>query len=229
KKPVVASMSDVAASGGYYISMAAKKIYAEPGTLTGSIGVVGGKLGIGGLEDKIGLKTEIISRRAHATIMSSTTPFSESERKAWTAMMKDVYEQFLTKALAGRKKAGKSMTREDLEKLAGGRVWTGRQAKANGLIDEVGSLEDAIAAAKEMAGMGKSADPGLMILPKPRTVIWEFLESRTDARSPLTSLHQLSLLRDWKELAAHLRWVDGLLRLRGEPVWLIVPHRIEVN
>src|SRR5262249_33323179 len=168
KKPVVASMSDVAASGGYYISTAAKKIYAEPGTLTGSIGVVGGKLVIGGLEDKIGLKTEIISRGANANIMSSTTPFSESERKAWTAMMKDVYEQFLTKALAGRKKAGKSMTREDLEKLAGGRVWTGRQAKANGLIDELGTLEDAITAAKEMAGMAKSADPELMILPKPR-------------------------------------------------------------
>src|SRR5205085_1421368 len=80
KKPIIASMSDVAASGGYYISMASKKIYAEPGTLTGSIGVVGGKIVIGGAEDKIGLKTEILTRGAHANILSLSTPFSDSEK-----------------------------------------------------------------------------------------------------------------------------------------------------
>src|SRR5262249_46170515 len=229
KKPVVASMSDVAASGGYYISMAAKKIYAEPGTLTGSIGVVGGKLVIGGLEDKIGLKTETISRGANANILSSTTPFSDSERKAWTGMMKDVYEQFLSKALAGRKKAGKQMTHEELEKLAGGRIWTGRQAQANGLIDEGGTLQDAIAAAKEMGGIAKGTEPELMILPKAKTIIEQFLESRTDAQLPLHALRQLPLLRDWTELSRHLRSLDGMLRLRGEPVWLILPHRVEIR
>src|SRR5439155_5188190 len=75
KKPVIASMSDVAASGGYYISMAARKIFAEPGTLTGSIGVVGGKLALAGLYDKIGLKTEVIQRGANAGIFASTQPF----------------------------------------------------------------------------------------------------------------------------------------------------------
>ena len=79
KKPVVASMSDVAASGGYYISMGAKKIYAQPGTLTGSIGVVGGKLALGGLYDKVGLKTETISRGKNSGILSSTNPFTDSE------------------------------------------------------------------------------------------------------------------------------------------------------
>ena len=191
--------------------------------------MVGGKLVIGGLEDKIGLKTETISRGANANILSSTTLFSDSERKAWTAMMKDVYEQFLAKALAGRKKAGKQMTREELEKLAGGRIWTGRQAKANGLIDEVGTLEDAIAAAKEMGGIAKATEPELMILPKAKTIIEHFLESRADAQLPLRSLQQLPLLRDWTELSRHLRSLDGMLRLRGEPVWLILPHRIEVR
>ncbi len=111
KKPVIASMSDVAASGGYYISMAAKKIYAEPGTITGSIGVVGGKLTLGGLYDKIGITTETLSRGANANILSTTHPFSESEKKAFLAMMRDIYDQFLDKAVEGRKKAGKDMTR----------------------------------------------------------------------------------------------------------------------
>src|SRR5207248_8606359 len=126
KKPVVASMSDVAASGGYYISMGARKIYADPGTLTGSIGVVGGKFALAGLYDKVGLKTEVIKRGAHANILSGDDPFSPSEREAMKALMQDVYDQFLDKALAGRHRAGKKMTREQLVKLAGGRVWTGR-------------------------------------------------------------------------------------------------------
>ena len=98
KKPVIASMSDMAASGGYYISMATRKIYAEPGTLTGSIGVVGGKIVLGDLYGKIGLNSEVISRGANANILSTTTPFSDSERKAMTGMMKDTYDQFLDKA-----------------------------------------------------------------------------------------------------------------------------------
>src|SRR5262249_12889069 len=88
KKPVVASMSDVAASGGYYISMGARKVYAEPGTLTGSIGVVGGKLALGGLFDKVGVTTETLSRGANANLLSPTAPFSESERRAMTALMR---------------------------------------------------------------------------------------------------------------------------------------------
>lgn len=230
KKPVIASMSDTAASGGYYISMAARKIYAEPGTLTGSIGVVGGKLVIGGLEDKIGLKTEIIQRGANAGILSTNTPFSESERKAMTALMKDVYDQFLDKALQGRKKAGRDqMTLADLEKLAGGRIWTGRQAKENGLIDELGTLGEAIAAAKEMAGEKKDADMDLLILPKPRSFIENLLESKADTQTRLPAGIHLPLLRDLPELHGKLRMVEGLIQLRGEPVWVILPHRIEVR
>jgi protease-4 len=226
KKPVVASMSDTAASGGYYISMAARKIYADPGTMTGSIGVVGGKIVIGGLENKVGLNTEVITRGANANIFSTTHPFSDSERKAMRALMEDTYEQFLTKALAGRKKAGVAMSREKLESLAGGRIWTGRQAKANGLIDELGTLDEAIAAARTMAGVPEGDQLEILQLPRPRPLLDTLLESREDAALRLPSA---TLLRDVPELSGKLRGLDALLRLKGEPVWAVLPCRIDVR
>jgi protease-4 len=224
KKPVIASMGDTAASGGYYVSMAARKIFAEPGTLTGSIGVVGGKLVLGGVYDKIGLKTEIITRGAHANILASTTPFSEAEARAMKALMKDTYDQFLTKALQGRQRAGREMTRAELEKLAGGRIWTGRQAKASGLVDELGTLDDALAAARTMAQMDKDAEPELLILPRTRNFLDTLLESRSEA-----SLRQLPLVRVLPELARQAGALEGLLRLRGEPVWTLLPCRVDVR
>ncbi len=171
KKPVIASMSDVAASGGYYVSMAAGKIYAEPGTITGSIGVVGGKLTLGGLYDKIGITTETLSRGANANIFSTTHSFSESEKKAFLSMMRNTYDQFLDKAVEGRKKAGKDLTRDKLESLAGGRVWSGRQALANGLVDELGTLDDAVAAAWKVAGQPADKEPEILQLPKSRSLL----------------------------------------------------------
>ena len=221
KKPVVASMSDVAASGGYYISMAARKIYAEPGTLTGSVGVVGGKIVLGGLERKVGLRTDVISRGANAGLLSSDEPFSDSERKAFLALMKDTYEQFLTKALDGRKKAGVAMTRETLESLAGGRVWTGRQAKANGLIDELGTLGDAVAAARALAGVKEGEALEILELPRARPFLDALLESRGDAEAALRLAAPL--------LGEKGRGLGALLRLRGEPVWALMPYRVEVK
>lgn len=226
RKPVIASMGDTAASGGYYISMAARRIYAEPGTLTGSIGVVGGKMALGGLYDKVGIKTDIISRGANSGIMSSSTPFTDAERTAMTSLMKDVYDQFLDKAAAGRKKAGGALTRSELEKLAGGRIWTGRQAKANGLVDELGTLEDAIRAARDLTDMEKDKLPELLILPKPRSFLDSLLDGGASTR---LQLRQLPVLRELPELGAHVGTVEGLLRLRGEPVWAIVPCQVRVK
>jgi protease-4 len=227
KKPIVASMSDVAASGGYYISMAAKKIYADPGTLTGSIGVVGGKLALGGLFDKVGIKTEIISRGANAGIFSAEKPFSDSERKAITALMKDVYDQFLDKALEGRQKAGKKLTRDDLVKLAGGRIWTGRQAKDNGLIDELGGLGDAIAAARALTDLPADKEPELLLLPKSKGFLDSLLEDKLGSRAP--ALRMRSLLREVPELHRKLRSLDGMFQLRSEPVWLTLPYQIDMD
>jgi protease-4 len=227
KKPVVASMSDVAASGGYYISMGARRIFAEPGTLTGSIGVVGGKLSLGGLYDKVGLSTDVISRGANAGMFSATHRFSDSERRAMTALMQDVYDQFVDKALEGRKRAGKGMTREDLLKIAGGRVWTGRQALANGLVDELGTLDDAVAAARKMAGMPEDKEPELMLLPRPKSFFEALMDKGSEASE--SRLGTLPLLRELPELAAKLRGAAPLLRLRGEPVWLIQPYQVDIR
>jgi protease-4 len=226
KKPVVASMSDVAGSGGYYISMGAKKIYAEPNTITGSIGVLGGKLALGGTFEKIGITTDVVSRGANAGLFSITQPFSESEKKALTVLMQDVYDQFLDKALAGRKKAGKEMTREQLVKLAGGRIWTGRQAKENGLIDEVGTLDDAIAAAKQLADVPADKEMELLILPKSKSFLDALMDAKSDTR--LMGVEG-RLLRELPELAQKLRPAGALLQLRGEPVWVLTPYQIDVK
>jgi protease-4 len=219
-------MSDVAASGGYYISMAAGKIYAEPDTLTGSIGVVGGKFALGGLEKKVGLNTEIISRGANATLLSTSRPFTESERKVFGGLMREIYDQFLDKALQGRKKAGKELTKEKLENdLAGGRVWTGRQAKEHGLIDELGTLNDAVAAAWKAAGQPEDKEPELLILPKPR----DLLDAIQDAVSGNDAAGSRALLRQVPGMTERLGTLEGLLQLRGEPVWLLTPYRVEVR
>jgi protease-4 len=229
KKPVIASMSDVAASGGYYISMGARKIYAEPGTLTGSIGVVGGKLAVGGAFSKLGIKTEVISRGANSGVLSSEEPFTASEREAMTTLMKDIYDQFVDKALAGRQKAGKKMSREELLKLAGGRIWTGRQAKENGLIDELGTLDDALADAKKMAGLPADKEIELLILPRSKGLFDSLLESKFESRAPATVAAQLHLLRDLPELQRKLQGVNTLLQLRAEPVWLTLPYQIQID
>ena len=127
KKPVIASMGDVAASGGYYISMGCDKIFAEAGTLTGSIGVVGGKIVTEGLFNKVGVTTDVISRGKNSGMLSSQSKFTASEREVWKAMMDKIYQQFTEKAAAGR-----HMKLAELQKLAGGRVWSGRQAKKRG-------------------------------------------------------------------------------------------------
>jgi protease-4 len=208
--------------------MAAKKIYAEPGTLTGSIGVVGGKLAIGGVFAKIGLTTDVLSRGANAGIFSTTRGFSDTEREAMTTLMRDVYDQFLDKALQGRKKAGKSMTKDALVKIAGGRVWTGRQALANGLIDELGSLDDAVKEAAKLGNLPAGKEPELLILPRHRNFFDALLERGTDTSESL-SLSLMPLAKEFPEVARALKGANGLLQLRKEPVWLTLPYQIEVK
>lgn len=224
KKPVIASMSDVAGSGGYYIAMCAKKIYAEPGTITGSIGVVGGKMVLRGLYDKVGIKTEVIARGKNSGLFGDA-PFTESEKARFKALMQETYDQFLDKALEGRTAAGKKMSREELVKLAGGRIYTGRQAKANGLIDEVGTLEDAIVSAAKLAGLPADKEPELLMLPKAKNSLESLLGSAFGAQMGLDA----KLLKAAPELATKLRGVDALLGLRNEPVWAILPFRLDVK
>lgn len=224
KKPIIASMSDVAASGGYYICMAASKIYAEPGTITGSIGVFGGKINMGGTYAKLGITSEVITRGANANLFSSTNSFSKSEREAMTKLIDDCYDQFLTKALEGRKKAGSKLDRKTLEGLAGGRVWTGRQAKENGLIDELGTMQDAIKLAAKLGGLPANSDPELLLLPKGKSFLDSFLEPKTQLslKSGLDISGVTSLFKEVKGL-------DSFLRMRNEPLWLMLPYNLQVK
>lgn len=182
QKPIIASMSDVAGSGGYYIAMGAQKIIAAPGTLTGSIGVIGGKLVLRGLYDKLGMNTEVISRGANSGSLSSSQPFTPEERKAWTELLQETYHQFVEKAASGRK-----MPYDKLEQMAQGRVYTGQMAKKLGLVDELGTLQDAIAAAKTSAGLKADAEVDLMVLPEPKS-IFEQLFGDASASTDFDSL-----------------------------------------
>ena len=223
KKPVVASMGDVAASGGYYIAMAGQKIFAEPGTITGSIGVFGMKIVTGGLQEWGGVKTEIVSRGKNSGVNSTTFAWSESERAAMTETIEDVYAQFIDKSLAGRKAAGVKMTREELLALAGGRVWTGRQAKANGLVDELGTLEDAIAYAKTLAGIDPKKPMERLELPKGSSFLEKLLAG--DIKSPLGSIAaEIRLLPDGEKI---LKLVGPLLRGQKDPARVTLPYMLE--
>jgi len=166
KKPVVASLSDLGASGGYYIAMAADSIVAQPATLTGSIGVVAGKISTGGTYEALGVTVEPVSQGRFAELYSPVTRFSDEERAKMQEHIDAVYELFLEKAADGR-----GSTRDSIHEVAQGRVWTGRQAKALGLIDELGGLSAAVALAKEQAGLEVEDEVDLVIYPRPRNFI----------------------------------------------------------
>jgi protease-4 len=221
KKPVIVSMGSVAGSGGYYISCGADKIFAEPGTITGSIGVISMKLVVGGAFEKIGINNERILRGKRSDFMSMDRPFTEDEREVMITMMTDVYETFLSRVLEGRKKAGRNMTLEDLKKVAGGRIWTGRTAKEIGLVDEVGTLNDAIAFAKKKAGLENNNDVELWIQPKGKG---SFLDSLFDAE--VTTRLQ-SLIQSVPGLQKHLQLLELVSRHPQERIWLMAPYSVQ--
>jgi protease-4 len=206
--------------------MGCQKIWAEPGTLTGSIGVVGGKLTYGGLYDLAGIKTEVIKRGAHSDILSGERLFTPSEREAFTTMMRDIYDQFLDKAVQGRQRAGRKMTRPELEKLAGGHIWTGRQAKANGLIDDLGTLDDAVADAWARAKMPKETVPEILVLPKSRSFLDTLGDTLSGTHAPSLNLRKMPAL---SEVSERLGCVEAMLRLREEPVWLLPMFSLKVR
>ena len=144
KKPVYVSMGNTAASGGYYISAPATKIFAAPSTLTGSIGVIMGGTNISGLMEKFGIADQTIKSAAHKDIGSNTRPMTDEERAILQSVVDDLYGEFLNVVSQGR-----HMDMAKLRPLADGRVFTGKQAKAQGLVDELGYSEDALAALKK--------------------------------------------------------------------------------
>lgn len=221
EKPIVASMGDVAASGGYYISMGTDKIVATPGTITGSIGVVGGKMAIRGLFDKVGITTETIERGKNSGLFSSSGKFTDSQRKVVLNMMEDIYGQFTEKAAKGR-----NMPLEKLRGLAGGRIYTGRQAKELGLIDELGTLDDAINEAKKLVGLKKDADVKIEVLPEP-TNFFETLFGNMDAEKEVR-LGQ-GLERISPEMMEVARRAHRIRTIFKQPAAVVMPFDLEIR
>jgi protease IV len=200
KKPVVVSMGDVAASGGYYIAAPADRIFAQPGSLTGSIGVISGKLNLQGLYEKVGLTKVLVARGRNADLHSDYGPFSESGRRKVEAEMESFYREFVNKAAAGRRQEYAR-----LEKNAQGRVWTGEQAKALDLVDGIGGLRQAIEAAKQLAGIPVEQKTLLEILPRRRRFQlpgWTYFLPYSPRLSPLwRELFSLEAIADSRILA----------------------------
>ena len=148
KKPVVCCMSSVAASGGYYVATPAKYIVAQPGTVTGSIGVLSGKIINEGMLEKLLINREVLKRGENATFYGSERPFTAQEKERLLTSIRHTYSLFLERVSASR---GKS--KEEIDSIGGGRVWTGRQALEHGLVDELGGLDVALSKARELAGL----------------------------------------------------------------------------
>lgn len=202
-KPVVASMGDVAASGGYYIAMGSDAIVAQPGTITGSIGVFGGKFSLRGLYDKIGIDRATLKRGEHSDLFSDYRPWTDSERAKVRSLMVGFYRDFIEKAAGGRHKSP-----EEIDALAQGRVWTGADAVKNGLVDRLGGLSDALSLAKQKAHIPDEQEVALLVLPE-RKSVWETLLERQEDVSEAVPGDIRALLR-WTRLlsrggpAAHL-------------------------
>lgn len=177
KLPVVASMGNVAASGGYYIAVAAKKIYADETTLTGSIGVFGGKMVYGQLLDKVGVHTVVIARGKNAGLFSGLTKFSDSEREVMRTSMLDTYKTFVNRVAKGR-----SMSYDAVDKVAQGRVWTGKQALEVGLVDKIGGLDEAVAECARMSKAFAGKAPEVELFPKKKTLMDLLGKGASDAQ-----------------------------------------------
>ncbi len=167
RKPVVVSMSDVAASGGYYIASKASGIVAEPATITGSIGVVGGKFVLRQFqEDLLGITHDTLKRGANADFFSTLDHFSPQQAELYERLMLRIYEAFV-----GHVADGREMTREAVDTVAQGRIWTGRQALEHGLVDQLGGLDTALDLARQKAGLKPEEATAIDFYPRPPSLM----------------------------------------------------------
>ncbi|MDQ3349362.1 MAG: signal peptide peptidase SppA, partial [Acidobacteriota bacterium] len=211
-KPVIASMSDVAASGGYYIAMPAHAIVAEPATLTGSIGVVLLKFVIDGTLKKLGMNMEGVSNGRYADLYSPVRPFTPAERAIIQEQMQATYDTFVEKAAEGR-----NTSPERIDAVGQGRVWTGQQAKQLGLIDELGGLERALALAKARAKL-PPGEVELVIYPG-RKSIYEIVKNPFGSSGGTGGLAAMLGFRDPRAL--ELLTTPLRVFRRGEPLALM--------
>jgi protease-4 len=192
KKPVIVSMSDVAASGGYYIASGATKIFAQTNTLTGSIGVVGGHIAPGAALAKLGVNTFPMGRGKHATMMASLSPWTPEEKALMLRHMQQVYDTFVARVAQGRKK-----TLDQVRPIAQGRVWTGAKALELGLVDAIGGLDAALAEARKLANV--DADMALEVYP-PSPTLRDVFAGWGQVRAPLGASTQATFFASLRAL-----------------------------
>jgi len=205
EKPLVISMSDLAGSGGYWISMAGHRIVAQPQTLTGSIGVLAGKFSLAGLYEKLGITAERMTYGQKADLFSTFRLFSPEERELLKKNILWTYDKFLSKVAEGR-----NLTREDVDKVGRGRVWTGRQAIEIGLVDELGGLDKALDLAKSLAGIPADEDVRLVVWPQ-KTSLLGTIFGQKQAKADLILSSDLG------------KWLKTLRVLEKENPWAVMP------
>ncbi len=225
KKPVVVSMADVAASGGYYIACNANKIVAEPTTITGSIGLFMGKPVVSGLYDWLGITSEYILRGKNAGIFRETEKWTPEERAKMVAQANAVYyDNFVPKVAKGRNK-----TAEEVDTLGQGRVWTGTQAKANGLIDEFGGLEKAIDIAKELASLPADKDVRRVILPEPKPFLQTILGGETMIQTKQEKTQTALLESLPADIRRSFRFAAMLSKMQRGDAMMMLPFELNIK
>jgi protease-4 len=213
EKPVIVSMSDVCASGGYYISAAANQIMLQPTSITGSIGVFGGKADLTGFYHKLGMNTEVIQRGKHANIMSWHQPFSTEERNILRRGINDMYQRFVTVVSNGR-----DLPRDSVYSIAGGRTWMGKSAVGVGLADSYGSVLDAVDLARKQAGVGDD----YRVIEIPERIVFPQLFN-----FPFPGLKVLAAGNDVASLTSSLK--NLVEPLTGLKLWTRTPYDIEIR
>lgn len=225
QKPVVVSMADVAASGGYYISAGANKIVVQPSTVTGSIGVFAGKMNLRGFYDWIGVSADYVTRGKNAAMFRSTENFTPEERAKFEAMINSSYwDEFVPKVAKGR---GRDV--EYVHSIAQGRVWSGRQAKENGLADEFGGLDRAVEIAKQLANI--PADKGVrrVTYPAPRSFFEEIFGGEEGASVKVRRERQAALEALPEEVRRTLRYASVFDRMKHGEVMFMLPYDLRLR
>ncbi len=207
-KPVVVSMSDVAASGGYWIASPADKIVADPNTITGSIGVLIGKLNVSGLYNLLGISTDSVATSDNASLFSAQQNFTPAQRAYIEKSLHQTYDEFIQGVAAGRK-----MSVDAVDKIGKGRVWSGSQAKDLGLVDELGGTDHAIEVAKRLAHIPAGESVRIVRLPEETTFFQQFFEREREQ------------MNESKSLEATLQHILGLM----EPVQARLPYELHIK
>lgn len=213
-KPVIVSMGNLAGSGGYFVAMGADKIVAEPGTITGSIGVLGGKMYAAGFWNKLGLSHDEIHTSQNATMFTTTQDYNDTEWQRFEAWLDRVYDDFTGKVAEGRR-----LSRERVKEIAKGRIWTGEDAKAIGLVDELGGFDRALDLVKKAIGVPENDEVKVVVFPQRKKLYELLLPREADNSEKEASAEAVaSVLRAVQPVTQKLQAAGIVERDQGEDV-----------